>query len=453
MKKGTVIEGTIEEIRFPNRGILRTEDGVFNVKNALPGQTVRAAVTKQRSGRGEARLLEVLERSTSEMAVPCPHYGECGGCLYQTLPYEKQTEIKENQVRSLLAPVLGEVPMEPLLPSPVREGYRNKMEFSFGDARKGGPMTLGMHRRGSFYDVVTVDQCQIMDADFRRILRAVLDYMTERQVPFYRKMDHTGVLRHLLVRKARATGEILVDLVTTPGYQPEPDFTEMLQRLPLTGTLTGVLHTVNGSLADAVIDEGTEVLAGQNYITERLLGLTFRITPFSFFQTNSAGAEVLYRTVREFIGDTGGSRIYDLYSGTGTIAQILAPAAEHVTGVEIVPEAVEAARENAAANGLSNCDFIAGDVLKVLDSLTEAPDLLVLDPPRDGVNPRALRRILAYGTPRVVYVSCKPTSLARDLVSFLGTGYHAERIRCVDLFPSTANVETVALLTRKLSNP
>ncbi len=450
MKKGDVCQGRVEEIEYPNCGILHVDAETIAVKNALPGQLVEVRIRKKRAGRAEGQLLRVLESSPLETAAnPCPHFGLCGGCLYQTLSYERQLQIKEEQVRKLLTPVLGEdLPMEPILPSPRPEEYRNKMEFSFGDEKKDGPLTLGMHKRGSFYDVVTVDGCRIVDEDFRKILRAVLGYMTEKGIPCYRKRTHDGFLRHLLVRKALRTGEILVDLVTASGYRPEEDFVSCLRSLPLDGQLAGILHTVNDSVADVVKDEGTTILYGQDTLTEQLLGLSFRITPFSFFQTNSAGAEVLYEVVRRLIGDTKGKKIYDLYSGTGTIAQILAPVAGQVTGVEIVPEAVEAARAGARMNGLTNCEFIAGDVLKVLDSLTEAPDLLVLDPPRDGIHPKAVGKILRYEVSRVVYISCKPTSLARDLVPFLTAGYRAEALQCVDLFPATANVETVCLLSR-----
>ena len=201
-------------------------------------------------------------------------------------------------------------------------------------------------------------------------------------------------------------------------------------------------------MADVVKCEKVHTLFGKNYFYEELLGLRFRITPFSFFQTNSAGAEVLYRTARDFVGAIKGQRVFDLYSGTGTIAQILAPVAEEVIGVEIVEEAVEAARQNAAENGLSNCKFLAGDVLKVLDTIEEKPDMIVLDPPRDGIHPKAMEKILKYGVERMVYISCKPTSLARDLEICLAGGYQVERVMCVDMFPGTANVETVALLSK-----
>ena len=238
-----------------------------------------------------------------------------------------------------------------------------------------------------------------------------------------------------------------------PAYEDREEelltgFRDRLLALPLQGSFAGILHTVNNSLADVICNEGTTVLYGQDFFYEELLGLKFKISPFSFFQTNSLGAEVLYQKVRDYIGETKGKVIFDLYSGTGTIAQVLAPVASEVVGVEIVEEAVEAARENAALNGLFNCRFLAGDVLKVLDELTEKPELIVLDPPRDGIHPKALPKIIAYGVERIVYVSCKPTSLARDLETFLAGGYQVEKVGTVDMFPWTGNVETVVLLSK-----
>ena len=324
------------------------------------------------------------------------------------------------------------------------------MEFSFGDEDKDGPLALGMHKRGSFHDIVNVTECKIVDEDFRRIIKAVLEFATDTGLPYYHRMRHTGFFRHLLVRKAVRTGEILIDLVTTSEAQlDEARLVEKLTGLSYDGKLAGILHTTNNSLADVVKDEGTKILYGQDYFYEELLGLKFKITPFSCFQTNSLGAEVLYETARSYIGETKDKVIFDLYSGTGTIAQILAPVAKKVVGVEIVEEAVEAAKENAALNGLDNCTFWAGDVLKVIDDLGEVPDLIVLDPPRDGVHPKALEKIIDFGVERMVYIACKPTSLARDLELLQGRGYQVERIGCVDLFPSTYHVETVVLLSHK----
>ncbi len=554
MKKGQVIEGTVLRTDFPNKGIVETGEGVCVVKNALPGQKVECVVSKARHGRAEGRLLRVLAPAPAECASPCPHFGLCGSCVYLSLPYEEELKIKEAQVKRLLDGVLckpvsdidgmreceeGELckldgmknrsevyRFEGIKPSPVPFGYRNKMEFSFGDEIKDGPLALGMHKRGSFYDIVSVTGCQIVDEDYRQILQCALSYFDglQRQgidISYYHRLRHTGYLRHLLVRKAAKTGEILAALVTTTqtdfgvkrggekeagpaggdeaagqaradGVPPVESslteekmlagFRDALLALPLQGRIVGVLHIKNDSQADVVQSDGTEILYGQDFFYEELLGLRFRISPFSFFQTNSLGAEVLYETAREYIGkyiagkryekadtekavqdgqtdaaelrgadaapEQTGKIVYDLYSGTGTIAQLMAPVAKKVIGVEIVEEAVEAARQNAALNGLHNCEFIAGDVLKVLDEITEKPDVIILDPPRDGVHPKALKKILDYGVAHILYISCKPTSLVRDLEAFLEKGYRVERAVAVDMFPWTSGVECASLLVK-----
>ena len=454
MKKGQIFEGKIERVEFPNKGIavIPGEEKNIIVKNTVEGQSVRFSVNKIKKGQVEGRLLEVLEKSPQETVPPCPHFGTCGGCTYQNLPYENQLQMKEQQIKMMMDEAVdGEYVWEGVKPSPIQNAYRNKMEFSFGDEYKDGPLALGMHKRGSFHDIVNVPECQIVDSDFRLILSSVLQFAQETGLPYYHRMRHVGFFRHLLVRKAVKTQEILVDLVTTTEYELEKEkFVEALNSLNLTGKLVGILHTRNDSLADVVKDEGTDILYGQDYFYEELLGLQFKITPFSFFQTNSLGAEVLYETARTYIGETKDKVIFDLYSGTGTIAQILAPVAKKVVGVEIVEEAVEAAKENARKNGLDNCTFWAGDVLKVIDDLGEVPDLIVLDPPRDGVHPKALEKIIDFGVDKMVYIACKPTSLARDLEMLQGRGYKVERIACIDLFPGTVHVETVCLLSRKV---
>ena len=453
MKKGQVFEGVIEKVAFPNKGHITVDGKTVIVKNGVPGQKVRFSVNKVRSGRAEGRILEVLEKSPLECEPVCPHFADCGGCTYQNLSYEEQLHLKETQVKELLDGAIRdfgyEYVFEGIKESPNHYDYRNKMEFSFGDEVKDGPLALGMHKRGSFYDIVTVDGCRLTDGDFRKILRATLDYFTELGTPFYRKLQHTGYLRHLLVRKAARTGQILVSLVTTSQMDADLEgWKETLLKLPLEGSFAGILHTTNDSLADVVQSDRTEVLYGEEYFYEELLGLRFRISTFSFFQTNSLGAEVLYDTARSYVGDTRDQVIFDLYSGTGTIAQMLAPVAKKVIGVEIVEEAVKAAGENAKLNGLTNCEFIAGDVLKMLDTISDRPDFIVLDPPRDGIHPKALKKIIDYGVDRMIYISCKPTSLARDLEMLQGYGYRVERACCVDMFPWSANVETVCLLSK-----
>ena len=470
MKKGFRGTGTVERVDFPNKGIAVTDDGDrVIVKNTIPGQKVEFVVNKVKHQRAEGRLMEVIEKSPLETEEPCPHFGMCGGCTYQTVPYEKQLDMKLTQVKKLISDAIGTEKESGyefigIHGSPKKSEYRNKMEFSFGDEYKDGPLALGMHKRGSFYDLVTVSDCQIVDEDFRTILKVTLDYFSKNNIPYFHRATHKGYLRHLLVRKATKTGEIIVDLVTstqTEGFNEEEllaGFRYALLTRQYDGRFKGVLHTKNDSVADVVKNEGTEVLYGDSYFYEELLGLKFKITPFSFFQTNSLGAEVLYETAREFIlGDDkdslNGKTVYDLYSGTGTIAQLMAPVCKEVVGVEIVEEAVCAAKENAALNGLDNCKFIAGDVLKVLDEIEEKPDYIILDPPRDGIHPKAIGKIIEYGVENMVYISCKPTSLARDLQIFMDRGYRVEKICCVDMFPNTYHVETVVKLSLKKDTP
>lgn len=482
MKKGQEYEGVVERVDFPGKGIVQTGEGSVTVKHSLPGQKIKLRISKARNGKAEGRLLEVLEKSPLETGSPCSLFGLCGGCTYLSLPYGEQLKVKEAQVKRLLDGALdrqeGGWTWEGIKKSPIAYEYRNKMEFSFGDREKDGELMLGMHSRGSFYDIVSVEDCKLVDADYRRILTAVLSYFRSQGVGYFHKLSHAGYLRHLLVRKASRTGEILVALVTSSqapwSREPAPDtgqikdgeerktgseeelirgFLDILLALERTnqlqGKYAGILHIINDSQADVVQSDYTDILYGQDFFYEELLGLRFKVSVFSFFQTNTHGAEVLYQTAREYVGDMGGQDkiVYDLYSGTGTIAQIMAPVARKVIGVEIVEEAVKAARQNAIENGLDNCAFIAGDVLKVLDTIEEKPDFIILDPPRDGIHPRALSKIIAYGVERILYISCKPTSLVRDLEVFLESGYEVERACCVDQFPWTGNIETVCLLT------
>nr|WP_294493449.1 23S rRNA (uracil(1939)-C(5))-methyltransferase RlmD [uncultured Mediterraneibacter sp.] len=452
MKKGQIFEGTIERVDFPNKGLvyISEEDRYVTVKNGIPGQKVRFVINKFKRGNAEGRLLEVVEKSPLETRKPiCSIFPECGGCMYQTMTYEEQMKMKEGQIRRLMdEAVNGEYLFEGVKASPKEFGYRNKMEFSFGDEYKDGPLSLGLHKKGSTYDVLTASDCKLVHEDMNQILLCVLEYFRERGVGYYKKMQHIGYLRHLLLRRGDTTGEMLVNLVTTS--QEEHDLTpltEKLLSLSLEGKIVGILHIINDSLSDVVRSDETRILWGQDYFYEKLLGLDFKITPFSFFQPNSKGAEVLYKTVRDYIGNIRDMTVFDLFSGTGTIGQVLAPVAKQVIGVEIVEEAVEAANENAARNGISNCKFIAGDVFQVLDQITEKPDVIVLDPPRDGIHPKALSKILSYGVDKIVYISCKMTSLARDLEMMQMAGYRVERVTAVDQFCETVHCEVVALLT------
>ena len=451
MKKKDIIEGKIIKTEFPNKGTFICEDQKVTVKGVIDGQTIKGQVTKKRKSGCVVRLLDVLEKSPLEDAKPvCPHFGICGGCFYQTVSYENQLKIKEGMVRDLLKDYVNDDIWEEIKGSPKVHGYRNKMEFSFGDEVKDGPLALGMHKKNTFHDIVNITDCQIVDNDYNLIVKCALNIAQQMELPFYHKMRHEGYFRHLVVRRAESSGDILVNIVTTS--QVEADLTKLrdaLLELPLSGKIIGILHTTNDSLADVVQADKIDILYGQDYFYEEILGLKFKISPFSFFQTNTLGAEVLYKTARDFVGETKDKVIFDLYSGTGTIAQMLAPVAKKVVGVEIVEEAVEAAKVNAELNGLDNCEFIAGDVLKVVDELEDKPDFIVLDPPRDGIHPKAIQKIIDFGVEQMVYISCKPTSLARDLEVFEAAGYKVKRATAVDQFPNTVHIETVVLLSHK----
>ena len=474
MKKGQKYIGEVVKYEFPNKGIVevieKDQEGneqrnLVVVKGALKGQKVEFVLNKKRHGEGEGRLINVVEKSYLQGRAPfCPHFENCGGCTYQEMDYQTQINLKMELVKDILKDVIkGEYEYENILGSPYEWGYRNKMEFSFGDEYMNGPLALGLHKKGSFYDIVTVNQCKIVSNDYNVILEGTLKFFKDKNIPYYHKMKHEGYLRHLLIRRSIKNGELLIALVTTSDFAADEcmgmtktdmleSYKNMLLGLDLDGDIKGILHIINDGLADVVRSDRTDILYGDDFITENILGLNFKISTFSFFQTNSLGAEVLYEKARSYVGETKDKVIFDLYSGTGTIAQMLAPVAKKVVGVEIVEEAVEAARENAKLNGLSNCEFIAGDVLKVIGEMQDKPDLIVLDPPREGINPKALSQIIDFGVDRIVYISCKPTSLANDLVMLQERGYKVEKVCTVDMFPQSVHVETCCLLVRECAN-
>ncbi|WP_317855811.1 23S rRNA (uracil(1939)-C(5))-methyltransferase RlmD [Chakrabartyella piscis] len=453
MKKKDIIEVIIEDVRFPNKPFGFVEDHKVIVKNALPGQKVQAQIFKKKSSGIEARLEAVLEPSPLERETgACSHHHLCGGCTYQKLEHEAELAMKERQVKRLLEVENIQIESwEGIEAAPFATEYRNKCEFSFGDEEKDGDLALGMRKRMSMYEVVTLKDCNIIDGDFLQIIKTSLAFFQERNVSFYHKMRHVGSLRHLVVRKGKATGEILVNLVTSSEvpFSPE-EYKEMLLGLQLSGSICGILHSVNDSLADVVQSDQLHVLYGRDFFYEKLFDLEFKVSTYSFFQTNTEGAEKLYSMVKDFAGDVQNKMVFDLYCGTGTIGQIMAEAgSKEVVGIELIEEAVVAANENAKRNGLNNCTFIAGDVLKMVDELTQTPDVIIVDPPRDGIHPKAIGKIIDFGAPEIVYVSCKPTSLARDLVVFQEAGYAVKRVKLMDMFPRTVHVETVCLLSLK----
>ncbi len=386
-----------------------------------------------------------IERTQPE----CPHFAECGGCAYQDVPYEEQLEAKREYMAGLLKQ--NGLPLdvyEGIKPSPEIFEYRNKMEFSFGDYRKGGELTLGLHKRGRFMDILSTEKCRIVDEDFDAIVAAAQEYFRNAGLTHYNRRTHEGYLRFLVVRKGKNTGEILINLVTSS--RPDADlcgFTELMKSLKLSGKLMGVLHTVSDNPSDAVMPQSTETLFGRDYIYDKILDLTFKISPFSFFQTNSHGAEVLYDTIKEYAGDIKDKSILDLYCGTGTIGMTLAGEAGEVTGIEIVEEAVQAAKENAQINDISNCRFFAGDAGGVLNEIEVRPDIVVVDPPRPGIGAKTAEKVIGLAAEKIVYVSCNPVSLMNDL-KLLKNNYSINKMVNIDMFPHTSHTECVCLLER-----
>lgn len=379
----------------------------------------------------------------------CKHNEQCGGCIYQGIPYKDQIILKGKEVLRLLDE--KGITYEKNLGiegSPSSTAYRNKMEYTFGNEVKDGPVTLGMHMKGRFMSIATVDECQLVDQDFNLILRATLRFCEERSYAFYHKKQHKGLLRNLIIRKGENTQQLLINIVTSSQAAFDGDaYVKAIRQLPLSNEVVGILHTINDNLSDAVRVDSLTTLWGRDYYEEEIMGLKFNVSAFSFFQTNVRAIEKLYTEATNLVKDVEGKTIFDLYCGTGTIAQTLALRAKKVIGVEIVEDAVDAARKNAELNGLDNCEFIAGDVLAVLDQLTEAPDVIFLDPPRPGIHPKALEKIISYGVKEIVYISCNPKSLAANLEVMQERGYGVKSIKTFDNFPFTKHTECIALLT------
>jgi 23S rRNA (uracil-5-)-methyltransferase RumA len=451
MRRGSDLTLKIEKSQFPSTGIGYAEDKIIYVKNAFPGQTITGRVKRKREEFAEVKLISVDEKADYEIEAPCPHFGICGGCSSQSIPYEKQLELLSEEVKALFTDAdvttgeyLG------IQGSPNQWEYRNKMEFTFGDEAKGAPLSVGMHMRGKSFGIVTVDNCKLVDEDYRTIIRLTEDYFRAQDLTYYKIMKAEGYLRHLVIRKAQNTGELLVNLVTTTQIDFDlSEYVELLRSQNYNGNLVSILHTENNSLSDAVIPEKVNVLFGKDYIRETLLGLQFNISPFSFFQTNSKGAESLYSIVKDFMGDSKDKVVFDLYCGTGTIGQIVAGAANKVVGIELIEEAVEAAKENAKLNGLNNCEFLAGDVAEIIKTVKDKPDIIILDPPRSGVHPKALDYVIKFKAKEIIYVSCNPKTLVEDLKVLTERGYKVVQTKVKDMFPHTPHVETIVKLIKE----
>jgi 23S rRNA (uracil1939-C5)-methyltransferase len=443
------LELHVDSLAYGGNGVARLNGFVVFVRRGLPGDTVRARVTKVKRSHAEAIAVEVVEPSAERVEAPCAHYPACGGCRFQDLAYDAQVQAKEEQVREALRRIGGfaEPPVEAIIPAQSEFFYRNKLEYSF-TATPEGP-ALGFHRAGRWDEVLEIERCWLTTDLGNAIRSAVRAWAREERLEAYDQTEHTGYLRHLVVREGRNTGQVLVQLVTAAGERFDRDqFVEVLRRFP---EVRSIHWAVNETPAE-VTNLPTVLLWGDEAIEEELCGLRFRVRPNAFLQTNTAMAERLYELAGEFAGLTGGETVYDLYCGIGTIGLTLASGALTVWGVEVSEESVACALENAELNGITNAAFFAGETADSLAELTERagnPDVVVVDPPRAGLSNKAVRRLGRLEAPKIVYVSCNPTTLAGNVKELAASwGYGLERVQPVDMFPHTPHVESVSLLTK-----
>ncbi len=443
------LELRIDSLAYGGNGVARLNGFVVFVRRGLPGDTVRARVTKVKRSHAEAIAVEVLEPGAERVEAPCAHYPACGGCRFQDLAYERQLEAKAGQVGDALARIGGftELPLEPGVPAESIFHYRNKLEYSFTETPDG--VGLGLHRAGRWDEVLDIEKCWLSTDLGNAIRNAVREWARAEGLSVYDQATHEGYLRHLIVREGRSTAQALAVLVTAPGrLDGEERLVEALQRFP---EVRSIYHAVNDRPAEVTNVPG-KLLWGEDAIEEKILGLRFRVRPNAFLQTNTAMAEVLYSLALEYAGLTGEETVFDLYCGTGTIGLSMAREALTVWGVEVSEESVACAIENAELNGITNTAFFAGEVADSIEELHERagkPDVVVVDPPRAGLSAKALRRIARLEPARIVYVSCNPTTLAGNAKELVGEhGYRLERARPVDMFPHTPHIETVALFVR-----
>ena len=449
VSKDQELELRIDSLAYGGNGVARLNGFVVFVRRGLPGDTVRARVTKVKRSHAEALALEVLEAGAERVDAPCAHYPACGGCRFQDLAYEAQLAAKHDQVRDALQRIGGiaEPPLEPIVSAESAFHYRNKMEYSFTQTPDGP--TLGLHKAGRWDEVLELEKCWLTTDLGNAIRNTVRDWARAEHLEPYDQENQSGYLRHLVVREGRNTGQALVLLVTAPGERFERDeLVDTLRRFP---EVRSIHWAVNDTPAE-VTNLPTRLLWGDEAIEEELLGLRFRIRPNAFLQTNTAMAERLYELAREAAALTGEETVYDLYCGTGTIGLALARDSLTVWGVEVSEESVACAIENAELNGIANAAFFAGEVARSLEDLVSRagpPDVVVVDPPRSGLSGKAVRRIGRLEPKRIVYVSCNPTTLAGNVKELAADwGYRLEKVTPVDMFPHTPHVEAVALIAR-----
>jgi 23S rRNA (uracil1939-C5)-methyltransferase len=444
-QKGEELELEIGALAYGGAGVARRDGYVLFVQNAIPGDRVRARVTKRKRAYAEARVVELLDPSPDRIEPRAPH----PGAPWQVLPYERQLAEKESQVREALVRIGGfeEPPLEPIVPAVEPWRYRNKLEYSFGESED-GQLVLGFHKPGRWNEIDDVTEDILASERVDAVREAVKAWCRTEGLSAYDRRENTGFLRNLVVREGRRSGQIQARVVTSEG-----DFQALELAAAVEGA-TGVLWTRTAGVAETTREGVTELLTGSATIEEELTcageRLRFRISPDAFFQTNTEMAELLYGSAVELAELSGRERVYDLFSGIGTIALALAPVAGEVWGIELVEQAVADAIENAKLNGIDNARFYAGDVRTAMRPLVEEagqPDVLVVDPPRAGLSQKIVRRMIETRARRIVYVSCNPTTLAPNARQLADAGYMLDRVRPVDMFPQTPHIECVAQLS------
>jgi 23S rRNA (uracil1939-C5)-methyltransferase len=434
-RRGEQLTLEVESLAYGGRGIARRNGFVVFVAGALPGDRVRAEVTKAKRGYAEASTTELVRESPDRVPARCDHGGEpCPGAPWQSLPYEQQLRHKQSQVEDSLIRLGGleGFELEEIEPAVERWRYRNKLEYSFGERE--GEIVLGFHARGRWDLVVDAEDCQLASERNNRVRNEIRAWAQTEGLPAYDRRSGAGVLRNLAVREGRRTGQLQTRLVTSAAEIPQPPVD---------------LHTIVEGTSGGT--EGPTGALGREYLEEKLCGLGFRISHNAFFQTNTEMAERLYGIAAEMAGLSGGERVYDLFSGIGTLGLSLASSAGEVWGVEIIPEAIADAEENARLNDVENAHFRVGDARKEIRPLVEEagrPDVVVVDPPRAGLSKKVVRRVIECNAPRIVYVSCNPTTLAPNAAQLAEAGYRVRRVRPVDMFPQTPHIECVALLEK-----
>jgi 23S rRNA (uracil1939-C5)-methyltransferase len=447
---GKIIEVDIDDLAYDGKSVGRVDGKVVFCNGGLPGERVRAEVVRSKPRYDQARVQEVIRKSDDRIEPRCEHFDYCGGCTWQDLKYERQLFFKKGQVEQCLQRLgrLEKVVVHDVLPSPEQFAYRNKMEFSF-NVVDDDEFTLGLHRRGRWDEIFNLEYCHLCSPVYSELAAWMRDYVRREKLPIYHVGEHHGYMRFLVIREGINTGELMVNVVTNYGEFPEPEklVAEMTARFP---GVTTIIHNQNGQKSNIATGEIETVLFGPGFIHEKLSAFTFQIKPNSFFQTNSRQAERLYQTGFDLLTLNGDEEVLDLYCGTGSIGILISPSVGHVTGVELVPDAIEAARVNAAINHVENAAFYEGDVKTILKKAEVADrdfDVVIIDPPRAGLHPKALKRLFELSPKQLLYISCNPATFARDVKELTAHGYRLPDVYPVDMFPHTMHIEVVGLLT------